>query len=78
MELTHQLWKALYGSEQEAYQFGGFGPSYGEFQVCIFLPVAEKKRKFGQEAIIDISCCDDGLWTRVAIQAALEGFGGAD
>ena len=38
------------------YHFCRFGSCYGELKFCIFLPIPEKQRELGQEAVIDISC----------------------
>lgn len=45
------------------YHFSGLGPSYGKFEVGIFLPIAEKQREFGKEAIVCVSRSGYSLWT---------------
>jgi len=42
-------------------QFRSLCAGYGEFEVCIFLPVPEEQRKLGKEAIVDIAHRSDGL-----------------
>lgn len=45
------------------YQFGRLSSGNRELKVCVFLPISEQKRKFGEKAIINIACCNNGLRT---------------
>lgn len=48
-----------------------------EFEVGIFLPVAEEKGKLEEESVVGVAQGGQGLGTGVSVQAALETFAGA-
>ena len=60
------------------YHFCRFGSCYRELKFRIFLPITEEQWELGQEAVVDISCCSYGLWTRIPVYAPLERLGCAD
>lgn len=53
------------------------GPRDRELEVCILFPVSEEEREFGEETIVKLARRGDGLRTRIAVETALQRFGGA-
>lgn len=61
-----------------AYHFGGLGSRDVEFEVGIFLPVAEEKRKFEEKSVVGVAEGRQGLGTRVPVEPALKALTGAN
>lgn len=55
-----------------AYHLCSFSASDREFKIGIFLPVSEKKREFGEEAIVRVANGGNGLGIGIAIDATLQ------
>ena len=54
------------------YHLSRLGVANREFEIGIFLPVSEKERELGKEAVVDVANEFDGRWARVARDAAFE------
>lgn len=55
-----------------AYHLCSFSASDSEFKIGILLPVTEKKREFGQEAVVAVARGGNSLGIGVAIEATLQ------
>ena len=55
-----------------AHHLGSLGTCDGEFEVCIFLPVAEEEWEFDKEAVVDVADSSDGMRAGVSVDAAFK------
>jgi len=63
--------------DRTTYHLSRLGTSDVEFQIGIFLPVSEQKRKLSEKPVVGIAQGRECLRTRVAIQSAFEAFASA-
>ena len=60
------------------YQFCSLCPGNRELKVRILFPVSKQKRKFCQEAIVNVPSSNDGLRIGVPVESSFETFSCAD